>query len=267
MNWYKSAFKLGLVIIISGLLGLDAFAISIDETAFDSTKPDELVPDTSDTNDAANINEVDNEEYGPINLLKTFKTPFTTILKNENSDADSGSGAIGLTPIGISNKIELSSLQARFHGPKLYLPSSMTLGKCEEFTVKGEPGSYAAIAMSEQNNGAKPICGHQLRLGADRKLVALGVIPENGILSLFIETPIQGDLVEGSLYFEGVVWSKPDFSDMQMMSPVLTAHDGAAENGVIVMGQVEGKKKRAVGFEVKEPISIKSVGGLSSGKP
>ncbi len=207
--------------------------------------------------------------YGPENLMKTLRTPFTTTVLNESHKYYSADDAIGLTPIAISSKsvsLNRNSLEERFHGPKLFLPSRMVLGECSEFVVKGSPGSYAAIAMSESNKGAKPLSGHKLRLGADRKLVSLGIIPETGMLSLFVETPIQGDLVDSSLYFEGVIWSKPDFSDLQMTSTVLTCQNSSDENGVVVAGQQE-KKHRAIIFDVSKPMSTRAVGGLSSGQP
>jgi hypothetical protein len=208
--------------------------------------------------------------YGPENLLKTVITPFTTAVSNERPSYYSSDNESDLKPIGISSKsssLNINSLEERFHGPKLYLPARMALGECAEFVVKGSPGAYAAIAMSESNKGAKPIFGHKLRLGADRKLVTFGIIPETGVLSLFVETPIQGDLVDTSLYFEGVIWSKPDFSDLQMASTVLTSQDSPEENSVLVAGQQEVKKQRAVVFDVSKPMSIRTMGGLSSGQP
>ncbi len=221
----------------------------------------------ADDNTAVAINHT---KCGPENLLKTMPTPFTTAVSRESQNYFSSDNAIGLMPIEISSKPNSSSrnsLQARFHGPKLYLPSRMVLGECSEFIVKGNPGYYAAVAMSENNKGAIPIFGHKLRLGADCKLVALGTIPETGILSVFVEAPIQGDLVDTSLYFEGVIWSKADFSDLQMASTVLTSQDGHDENGVIMAGQKDEKKQRAVVFDVSKPMSNRSVGGLSSGQP
>jgi hypothetical protein len=209
------------------------------------------------------------EEYGPPNMLKTLPTPFTTAIPGEKSESN-GQKDLGLTPIAISSKsisLNRNVLEIRFHGPKLYLPASMILGECAEFTVKGPAGFYTAIAMSDSNKGAKPISGHQLRLGADRKLIALGIIPETGILPLLIETPIQGDLVGVPLYFEAVVWSKSDFSDLQMASTISTTQDSSDQNGVLVAAQPEEKKERAVKFDVSKSISAQSRGGLSSGKP
>ncbi len=208
------------------------------------------------------------QAYGPENLLKTWSTPFATSNVSEDEDNSSSSSAIALTPIGISSGGRNGTrnlLEERFHGPKLFLPARMVLGQSSEFTIKGSPGSYVAVAMADSNKGAKTIYGHKLRLGADRKLVAVGKIPEQGILSVFIEAPIQGDLIGLPLYFEAVVWTKPDFSDLQLASTVSVAEDSNSENGVIVCGQEE-KKERAVVFDVSKPMSMHSV-GLSSGRP
>lgn len=207
------------------------------------------------------------EEYGPHNLLKTMRTPFTTEVQNENNNFTAVADT-SLIPIAISVPSSTRHiLTQRLHGPKLFLPSGMVLGQPAEFNIKGEPDHFIAIAMSENNKGAKPVYGHNLRLAADRKLVALGKIPETGMLSVFVETPIEGDLIGGLLYFECAIWSKPDFSDIQMASTISTTQDSAESNGVLVAGQPEEKKHRAVVFDVKKPLSTREVGGLSSGKP
>ncbi len=77
----------------------------------------------------------------------------------------------------------------------------MILGRSEEFIVKGEAGAWAAIAMADKNTGAKDIAGHKIRLGADRKLVSLVRIGESGIGQMFIETPVQGDMIGQELLF------------------------------------------------------------------
>jgi hypothetical protein len=253
MAWFRLSYQNRLILFAFFFIQLSLFLPMIETFAADENL---AIPEN-------------HKIYGPENLLKTLRTPFTTTVSNEAENYYSSDDAIGLTPIAISSKnssLNKNSLEERFHGPKLFLPSRMVLGECSEFIVKGNPGSYAAIAMSESNKGAKPLFGHKLRLGADRKLVSLGIIPETGVLSLFVEAPIQGDLVDASLYFEGVIWSKPDFSDLQMSSTILTTQDGAAENGVVIAGQ-PGKKPRAIVFDVSKPISNRSVGGLSSGQP
>lgn len=211
----------------------------------------------------------DSVTYGPENLLKTLRTPFTTGGNGEdNSQLSKGDGAFA--PIAISSGTVISKqhlLSERFHGPKLFLPPRLVLGECAEFIVQGPPGYYVALAMADKNSGAKPVCGHELKLGPDRKLVAVNKIPEQGIVSISIEAPIQGDLVDTPLYFEAVVWSKSDFSDMQLASAVSTQKETCGENGVIVCGQHEDKKARMLNLGAAEPMSMKTVGGMSSGKP
>jgi hypothetical protein len=72
------------------------------------------------------------------------------------------------------------------------------------FPYKAESASQAE---SRQN---------AIRLGSDRKVVAIGQIPESGILVLNIETPIEGDLIGLSLYFEAATWSQSDMSDVEI---------------------------------------------------
>jgi hypothetical protein len=208
----------------------------------------------------------DSGVYGPENWLKTLPTPFTTGGKDD-SQACNQSGAFA--PIGISSSTisKRNLLSERFHGPKLFLPPRLVLGECAEFTVQGLPGLYVAIAMADKDSGTKPVCGHELKLGPDRKLVGVNKIPEQGVASISIEAPIQGDLVGSSLYFEAVVWSKPDFSDMQLASTVSPQKETSGENGVIVCEQQEIKKGSLINLGPAQPMSMKTVGGMSSGRP
>jgi hypothetical protein len=86
----------------------------------------------------------------------------------------------------------------------------MLLGQTSRFTVKAKPGMIVAIAMADRDKGAKPIAGHDLRLGSDRKVVAISKIPDTGVAEIFVETPIEGDLIGQYLFFEAAVWSKAD---------------------------------------------------------
>jgi hypothetical protein len=202
--------------------------------------------------------------YGPPNWLKTLPTPFTT--STNGSEGSNQTNAFA--PIGFSSQVTRQSLLSeRFHGPKLFLPPRLVLGECAEFIVQGPPGSFVALAMADKNSGAKPICGHDLKLGADRKLVGVSKIPDTGIASITIEAPIQGDLVGSSLYFEATVWSKPDFSDMQLASAVSPQKETCGENGVIVCEQPTEKKAHMLNINTGQPMSSKTVGALSSGRP
>ncbi len=182
----------------------------------------------------------DGEEYGPPNLLKTMKTPFGTAGKQEVE----AQGSSELAPIAItSGNSRHLSLSQRLVPTRLYLPGRMILGRSCEFGVKAKPGSWVALAMADKNTGAKPILGHTLKLGSDRKLVALGQIPETGVINLNVETPIQGDLIGQYLYFEAAIWSKPDFSDVEFATAVPYQDQGKENvNGVIIAAEGDTKK-------------------------
>ena len=189
------------------------------------------------------IAQADDEAFGPTNLLQTLKTPFGSATPQ---DKEHGTGEeISLEPIAI-NQSSLASrlgIKARLNAPSLFLPDRLIMGKSSEFSVKGPPGAYAAIAMADKNSGAKPIYGQKLRLGPDRKVVAVGQIPPSGVLVLSIETPIQGDMVDSSFFFEAAIWSQSDFSDLQMAQTVAVQKYGPDENGAIVTEEVERKKE------------------------
>ncbi|RTL38077.1 MAG: hypothetical protein EKK48_22530 [Candidatus Melainabacteria bacterium] len=180
------------------------------------------------------------EEYGPPNLLKTMKTPFGSAGKDEAETQETSKFA----PIAITggNNRRLS-LSQRLVPTRLYLPGRMILGRSCEFSVKAKPGSWVALAMADKNSGAKPILGHTVKLGADRKLVALGQVPETGVISLNVETPVQGDLIGQYLYFEAVIWSKPDFSDVEFATAVRYDEQGKEnDNGVLIAAEGDTKK-------------------------
>lgn len=181
------------------------------------------------------------EDYGPPNLFKTMKTPFSTSSKEDEEVHETSE----LAPIAIGGgSSRRLSLSQRLVPTRLYLPGRMILGRSCEFGVKAKPGSWVALAMADKNSGAKPILGHQLKLGSDRKLVALGQVPESGVINLNVETPVQGDLIGQYLYFEAAIWSKPDFSDVEFATAV--RYDEKAgkenENGVLIAAEGDTKK-------------------------
>lgn len=209
------------------------------------------------------------EEYGPPNLLKTLKTPFNALTGAQAFQDEMDT----IGPIGLSKsqeRYQRRSLAERLVIAQMYMPSRMFLGKTAPFTVKGKPGSLVAIAMADKDSGAKTIHGHRLRLGADRKVVAIGKIPEGGILVLCVETPIQGDLVGQCLYFEAALWTKPDFSDLIIATAVSPEAHQIAENGVLVAS--EEPQKKGLRF-VADPVPVllrrdyTGTTGLDSGKP
>ncbi len=206
---------------------------------FNSTKPSSIVL-IAVLSAAFGVATAQAEEYGPPNLLKTMKTPFGIAGKEEPETHN----ASELAPIGISGGSSRHlSLTQRLVPTRLYLPGRMILGRSCEFTVKAKPQSWVALAMADKSSGSKPILGHAVKLGSDRKLVALGQIPETGVINLNVETPIQGDLVGQSLYFEAAIWSKPDFSDVEFATAMRYEGQGKEnDNGVLIAAEGDTKK-------------------------
>lgn len=208
-------------------------------------------------------------EYGPENLFKTLPNPFNTHrAQSEEATQESGDA---LAPLAINEaprSLQSRFLKARSNGPKLFLPERITIGKSAEFIIKADPGKYVAIAMADKPAGAKPIFGHPLRLGSDRKVMAIGKVPDNGILSLYVEAPIQGDLVGDCLYFEAAVWSKPNFSDLQIAKVISPQQTEKEENAVVIAGQTEVKKRGLFVFDQSKPISTRdNPGGATTSRP
>lgn len=202
------------------------------------------------------------ETFGPIDLLKTMPTPFGT----SNTEEKKSKIVDENEPIGISHSEHSLSrrLSDRVAGPRLYLPGSMVLGAVAEFTIKGKPGKWVALAMADKNAGAKPVLGHTLRLGPDRRLVAIAQIPEGGVGQLLVETPIEGDLVGGHLYFEAAVWTDKDMNDVEFAQTI--ACDKGNDNGVPIAGQSDPKRGIRIVPDTR-PMMINRNAGLSSGKP
>jgi hypothetical protein len=206
------------------------------------------------------------EVYGPVNLLKTMRTPFGT------GDGQSNNSSTNpLTPMSLHAR-GASSLSTRLIPQRLYLPGRMVLGSTAEFIIKGKAGSWAALAMADKNSGAKPIYGHELHLGPDRKLMSLGQIPESGLLSLVIDTPIEGDMIGQPFYFEAAIWSKPDFSDMELAMPVpsesTVSQAKARDNAVMVAAEAD--HKRGMRIVPDSSVQMRQVPGhnsLDSGRP
>lgn len=210
----------------------------------------------------------ESDEIGPVNLLKTMKTPFGAA--DQSAGDDGGGGTMTLTR---SNSPLRRGLASRLIQSRVYLPGRMVLGKPAEFVVKGKPGQYVALAMADKNSGAKPIYGQELRLGSDRKLVAVGQIPETGVLSMIIETPIQGDLIGERWFFEAALWTRPDFSDLELAQSVPADAAGAAEpdklNGVLVAPDIEHKKGIRIVPDTTLPMqrATSRPNALDSGRP
>ncbi|MBY0358190.1 MAG: hypothetical protein K2W82_09335 [Candidatus Obscuribacterales bacterium] len=211
------------------------------------------------------------EIFGPPNMLKTEPTPFGPAISSTRTDNAGAESTLTLPTRGASR---LSGLGHRLITNTLvYLPGRMVLGKPAEFVIKGRPGSKVAISMAEKNSGSKPVYGQNLRLGADRKLVAIGKIPETGVLSLYIDTPIQGDLIGEHLFFETAVWSKPDFSDLEIANPVkseITDQEKEFANGIIISPEFEQKRGIRIKPEPAVPFYQRQGNtqtSLDSGRP
>jgi hypothetical protein len=200
-------------------------------------------------------------------LLKTLKTPFATG-KDDQRDSQPTDSLSSLTLE--SHSLHLS-LAGRFAAPQLYLPGHMTIGKTCEFSVKAKPGSWVALAMADKNSGAKPIVGHNLRLGSDRKVVAAVQVPASGVAVLSVDTPIEGDLVGQCLYFEAAVWSKPDLSDTEIATVIPSESHDSGINGVMIAADTADKKKGLRLVPDSTPPSSAAqhaeTNGLTSGKP
>ena len=213
------------------------------------------------------------EVYGPINLLKTMPTPFGPPTASPPEDewrqlsgrkttnqSDNPHNRLPIVneitlprslpthpfksiAVGSgSHSLSSRSLKERLVTSRLYLPGRMILGKPAEFTIKGRPGCHVAVAVADKNTGAKSIYGHNLSLGADRKVIAVGQIPPSGVLTMSIETPIQGDLIGQYLFFEAALWTESDFSDLELATPVTSEGQEGIHNGVQIKNESEQKK-------------------------
>jgi hypothetical protein len=213
------------------------------------------------------------EPYGPPNLLKTELTPFT---KTTLESAQTNSSVLSLTqaspsPLAIASparRLAHRSLADRLVQAKVYLPGRMVIGKPATFVIHGKPGWHAALAMADRDSGAKAIYGHDLRLGPDRKVVSIGVIPESGILELTIETPIQGDLIGQNLFFEAALWSAEDYSDLTLATPITSEGQEGVKNGVQVAADFEDKRGVKIVPDTGIPMNQRgTINTLDSGRP
>ncbi|HEY9681800.1 MAG TPA: hypothetical protein V6C86_09480 [Oculatellaceae cyanobacterium] len=202
------------------------------------------------------------EVFGPAKP-KVVPTPFSVGEAKEEKLPSDSLASVGLTTNSDTPLIGRRSIGDRLGSSRLYLPDKMVLGRVSEFTVKGLPGKWVALAMAEKNTGAKPIFGHELRLGSDRKVVATSKIPESGVATLLVECPIEGDLVGSNLYFEAVVWPEGRPQEMEMATCV-----PAKTNSVLIEGQLDTKKGLMIKPTTTSPFSGgTSQPGLSSPQP
>ena len=203
-------------------------------------------------------------------LLKEVKTPFGNQSETEEQKPDPN--APMTLPAATRQRLG-RSLSDRLLASRLYLPGRLIIGHPAEFTVKGRPGYWVALAMADRDSGAKPINGHAIRLGPDRKVIALGKIPESGVLPLKIYAPVAGDLIGQSLYFEAAIW-KDDLSHVEfaqtITSEAQTNNSSSATNAVLVAA--EGDRKRGVRIVPDSAVPMYQRANMSgvtldSGKP
>ncbi len=206
--------------------------------------------------------------------LKETKTPFGSQGMAQPDEKPSLVAPMTLPATSLRRSGAGRSLGDRLLASRLYLPGRLVMGHPAEFTLKGRPGHWAALAMADRDSGAKPIAGHAIRLGPDRKVVALGKIPASGVITLKIYSPVAGDLVGSSLYFEAATWPENDINTVEFAQTVTseggTNTHSSATNAVLVAE--EGDRKRGVRIVPEAAMPILQRGsaggvGLSSGKP
>ncbi|MBK9769474.1 MAG: hypothetical protein IPP57_01350 [Candidatus Obscuribacter sp.] len=174
-------------------------------------------------------------------MLKIVKTPFA--LQAQESGAGSGLSALRLSDTAPASRLS-GRLSERLLASRLYMPGRLVIGKQAEFTVKGKPGYWAAIAMADRDSGAKPVMGHKVRLGPDRKVIALGQIPPGGVLSLKFWAPVEGDLIGQNLYFEAALW--PDGKPESAEIATTVSSESQAEKGNAILVTAESDKKKGI---------------------
>jgi hypothetical protein len=206
--------------------------------------------------------------------LKEIKTPFGSAGDSIEEEKPQATAPMTLPANSMRRTLGGRSLSDRLLAPRLYLPGRLIMGHPAEFTIKGRPGHWAALAMADRDSGAKPIGGHTVRLGPDRKVVALGKIPASGVLALKMYSPVAGDLVGQSLYFEAAIWAEGDLSRVEFAQTVTseggTNTSSSATNAVMVAS--EGDRKRGVRIvpDSAVPMFQRANTGnvtLDSGKP
>jgi len=98
---------------------------------------------------------------------------------------------------------------------QVYKPTKLIIGKENIFIIKGKAGSFVSLAYSYSNKGSQEFYGQELRLGSDFKTIE-GVIPSNGLLELRMNLPKDNTLALKTMFFEVAVWTKKDFSDVEL---------------------------------------------------
>lgn len=116
---------------------------------------------------------------------------------------------------------------------RVYLPSRLVIGQDNIFIIKGKPGKKVSLAISSSNRGANPLFGKKLRLGETEQTLEAN-IPATGILELVYKLPNDTSLVNRTKYFEVALWSKDDFSDLEIAKTISPAAKETLNNGLVI---------------------------------
>jgi len=148
--------------------------------------------------------------------------------------------------------LNLSSAKfaADFNKAEVYKPSKLLLGGETKFIVKGEPGSKVLILFSEKNEGAEPFGGVNLRIGSVAAKEQ-GVIDEKGIAEVLFSLDGEKAAIGKKLYFEAIIWTKDDFSDVQK-ARIIEINGQATLNNALVIVPAQ-KDKGLPGFNASLP--------------
>ena len=210
----------------------------------------------------------------PVHMLKGFFA-VSLLLGLSGNVALAAKGARSLTAFGYENCIELKNKTTRVvlapSGGRVlaYEINGVNTLYLSESDSQGKGGSSVAVAMADRDSGSKPVMGHKLRLGSDRKVVAVGKIPESGVLEIVIGTPIEGDLIGQQLFFEAAIWTEDDMKDLEFAETIPPNSESGAKNGVVIAGDMPKKRGVRIVPDSVLPFSQRSTqsSSLSSGQP
>lgn len=133
--------------------------------------------------------------------------------------------------------------------PVVYKPSKLTQGTKTKFIIKAEPGSHVSLVTSDENRGAPIFYGHKLRLG---QLINPheGTVGEKGILEIEIPMPVQKELTGKLLFFEALVWKKPDYSDLKVAKIMGIDGQESDINGVMILDPPKNQSMPGIGATI-----------------
>jgi hypothetical protein len=100
--------------------------------------------------------------------------------------------------------------------------------------------------------------------------VALGKIPEAGVLALNAYCPVAGDLVGSNLYFEATVWPEGNLDKAELAQTISSESQAASTNAILVAEEADKKKGVRIVPDSAMPMYQRAAAGattLDSGKP